>query len=294
MYYLLIIVLAFAGFILLLRWREPHMIYYPFREIELTPANLGLRFDDVYLTTADGVKINGWFLPCGQPPRFTVLFLHGNAGNISHRHDKCAVFRELGWDVFIIDYRGYGRSDDVPPNEPGTYRDARAAYDYLTGSQTASAAGTDRRAVRSTVTQGGAPGGRALPPHAIIVYGESLGTAVAVDLATTVPAAGVIIEEPFTSIADVGQKMFPFVPVRLLVRNKYDTLSKIARINAPLLIFHSRDDEIFAFRHAERLLAAAQTPKQLIELRGTHNDACFVSIQSYRDGLRKFGDALSH
>ena len=112
MQYLIIIVIALVGFSLLLRWREPHMIYIPNREVALTPVNLGLRFDDIYLTTADGVKINGWFVPSGQPSRLTVLFFHGNAGNISHRHEKLAVFHELGVNVFVIDYRGYGRWDN--------------------------------------------------------------------------------------------------------------------------------------------------------------------------------------
>src|SRR5206468_970816 len=107
----------------------------------------------------------------------------------------------------------------------------------------------------------------------IIVYGESLGAAVAVDLATKNRVAGVILEEPFTSSADVGRRMFPYLPVRWLVRNKYDSLSKIGRVHAPLLILHSRDDEFFPYWHAERLFAAAPEPKRLVELRGGHNDA---------------------
>jgi fermentation-respiration switch protein FrsA (DUF1100 family) len=262
---LLLLAAGYVALCLFVRWREPSMIYYPTRQIELTPERVGLPYEDVYLTTADGVKINGWFLPAPRAlpsSPFTLLFLHGNAGNISHRFEKFAVFRDLGADVFIIDYRGYGRSDGQP-NEEGTYLDAQAAYEYLT----------------KTLNR---------DPRTIVLYGESLGAAVAVDLATKVPVAGVITEEAFTSSADVGQSMFPFLPVRLLVRNKYDTLSKIGRINAPLLILHSRDDEYFSMRHPERLLAAARDPKRLVELRGGHNDAFLVSADTYRSALRDF------
>ncbi len=253
-------------FVLWLRWNEPRMIYYPNRQIDQTPDQLGLHYDDVTLTTSDGIRINGWFLPCGHPAKLTVLLFHGNAGNISHRFDKLAVLRDLGVDTFIIDYRGYGRSEGKP-DEPGTYRDARAAYDCL-------------------VTQ------RKVAPRSIVVYGESLGSAIAADLATKVDVGGLILEEAFTSIGDVGQKMFPFFPVRWLVRNKYDTLGKMPRIKVPLLIVHSRDDEIFNMRHAQRLFAAANDPKQLVELRGAHNDAFLVSAATYHDAMQKFFASL--
>ena len=271
--YLIALPVILVLFALWLRWREPSMIFFPMRGIEQTPDQLGWKFDDVYLTAADGVCINGWFVPCPSPRArgegsgegsapVTILFLHGNAGNISHRFEKLAVFRELGADVFIIDYRGYGRSEGTP-DEQGTYLDAQAAYEHLT----------------KTLKR---------EPRTIIVYGESLGSAVAVDLATKVPVVGVITEEAFTSTADVGQQMFPFLPVRLLVRNKYDTLGKIGSINAPLLILHSRDDEYFSMRHAERLFAAAREPKRLVELRGNHNDAFLVSADTYRAALKDF------
>jgi pimeloyl-ACP methyl ester carboxylesterase len=202
----------------------------------------------------------------GRDPKLTVLFFHGNAGNISHRFEKFRVFRDLGVDTFSIDYRGYGRSEGQP-NEEGTYRDALAAYEYLTQQ-------------------------RHILPRSLLVYGESLGAAVAADLASKVDVRGLVLEEGFTSVADVGQGMFPFLPVRWLVRNKYDTLSKLPRINVPLLILHSRDDEFFNMRHAERLLAAANEPKQLVELRGGHNDAFLTSATIYHDALRKFFVAL--
>ena len=263
-----------AAYVLLcvfLRWREPSMIYLPDRQLEAAPDAAGLSYEDVFLTTADGARIHGWFLPAPRDlpsSPFTLLFFHGNAGNISHRLDKLAVFHELGASVFIIDYRGYGRSEGQP-SEEGIYRDAQAAYEYLTGK----------------AQPHGAPH---LEARSIVVYGESLGSAVAVDLASKVTVGGVVLEEPFTSIGDVGHEKFPFLPIRFLARTKYDSLGKIGRINAPLLIFHSRDDEYFPIRHAQRLFAAAREPKRLVELHGRHNDAFFTSTDTCRDALKGF------
>ncbi len=288
----LIIVIP-AAYILLcifLRWREPSLIYLPDRQLEATPDAAGLSYENVFLITADGVCIHGWFLPADLSAKAstasaeasaktgrsspTILFLHGNAGNVSHRLDKLVVFHGLGANVLIIDYRGYGRSEGKP-SEEGTYRDAQAAYEYLTQPRTL--------LVRRSLGEGGSR-----EPRTIVIYGESLGTAMAVDLASKHPVGGVVLEEPFTSIGDVGRGMFPIFPVRWLVRNNYDSLSKIARVNAPLLILHSRDDEVFPFRHAERLFAAAREPKQLVELRGSHNDAFSVSADTYRFAMREF------
>ena len=252
-----VVILALVGFVLYLMWREPQLIYYPDRTPFATPAGI----TDLKLTTSDGVPIHGWFVPA-PAARVTVLLLHGNAGNISHRLEKIAMLRDAGAEVCTIDYRGYGRSAGTP-NEAGTYRDARAAYDYLTKTLNRS-------------------------PRNIVVYGESLGSAVAVELATRLPVGGVVIEEAFTSVPDVAQKLFPMLPVRWLVRNRHDTIHKINRLSAPLLIFHSREDELFPFASAERLLAAAPAPKRLVELHGGHNDAFWTSQDVYRQALRQF------
>jgi hypothetical protein len=263
MHYLWLIVGALALFTLLLAWQEPRLLYYPERQLAGRPDLFGFAYEDVWLTVADGVKIHGWFVPStmNQHP-VTILFLHGNAGNISHRFEKLNILHDLGADSLIIDYRGFGRSEGKP-NERGTYIDADAAYLHLT----------------KTLKR---------EPRTVVVYGESLGSAVAVDLASRVPVGGVIIEEAFTSVPDVAQGMYPFLPVRWLVRNRYDSIGKIGRINAPLLILHSRDDELFSYRHAERLFAAAREPKRLVELRGSHNDAFFTSAGTYRDALATF------
>ena len=263
---LVLLALVFA----FLRWYEPRMIFYPnvpTRRIERTPEEMGLAYEDIELAAADGTRITGWFLPAGRaleqpPPPHTLLFLHGNAGNVSHCLDKCRVFCDLGLAVLLIDYRGYGQSEGRP-DENGTYQDARAAYDYLTHTR-----GVDGRGV--------------------LLYGESLGTGIAVDLASRVPVGGVVLEAAFTSLADVGQRIFWFLPVRGLIRNRYDSLRKVGKVEAPLLLLHSRDDEYFSIRHARRLVAAARTPARLVELRGKHASAFHDSEDACRAALRQF------
>jgi hypothetical protein len=252
-----------------LRWYEPRLIYYPHfptRQHEQTPNALGFAFEDVHLKTQDGTKVHGWFVPCQSSPNApTVLFLHGNAGNISHRVERLEIFRDLGVHLLLLDYRGYGQSEGIP-NEAGTYQDALAAYQWL-------------------VQEKGAD------PKQIVIYGESLGTAIAVDLAAKQPCGSVVLEAPFTSIGDMAQKMFPILPVRRLVRNRYDSLSKIGQVQAPILIFHSRRDEVIPFHHAERLTAASHA--KLVELQGGHSDLFLVSAEKYKQAMRQFlADAL--
>jgi fermentation-respiration switch protein FrsA (DUF1100 family) len=245
-----------------LRWYEQQSMYYPTRDIVRTPADAGLPFQDVSLATVDGETLHGWWVPSGRPDAKVVLFFHGNGGNVSHRLEKLAAFRSLGVDTLIIDYRGYGRSSGTP-SEQGMYHDARAAYQWL-------------------VTNRGVPSDR------IVVYGESLGSAVAVHLASETQTGGVVLESGFTSVPDLARERFPVLPVQWALKHRFDTLDKVARINAPLLILHSREDELFEMSHAERLLAAARAPKRLVELRGGHNDAFLVSADAYQDALAKF------
>ena len=263
---LLLALIPVAAISLWMRLNEPRMIYFPERTLATTPQQLGMKYEDIWLTTKDGIRINGWFMPSTHPSGLTVLMLHGNAGNISHRFEKYAVFRQLGWNVFAPDYRGYGNSTGEP-DEAGLYLDARAAYRYL-------------------IEQ------RGVDPRKLIVYGESLGTAIAVDLLSEVAAAGLILEEGFTSAPDAGQEMYPFLPVRWLMRSRYDSVGKIGRTRARLLIFHSREDEFFPMHHAQRLLEAASPPKELVELRGGHNDAFVQSGEIYQSALRRFADSL--
>lgn len=262
---LLTLVALMAALSLWLVWMEPRMIFQPARELEGTPARLGWAFAEVTLVASDGVRLRGWHIPRAAgvtAPPVTVLFLHGNAGNISHRFEKLAILRDLGADVLIVDYRGYGASEGRP-DEAGLNRDALAAYRHL----------VDERRVA---------------PAQVVLYGESLGSAIAVRLAAGAEVGGVVLEAAFTSAADVGQAMFPFLPVRWLVRNRLDTLGRIGHVRAPILLLHSRDDEFFPLHHAERLVSAAGDRARLTVLRGGHNDAFLTSEDEYRRSLGAF------
>ena len=246
---------------------QPNLLYFPdmpTRQIELTPGDIGLDFESVTLDTSDNEQLHAWFVPA-DPARGTLLFCHGNAGNISHRLDSIRLFHELGLSVLIFDYRGYGQSSGKP-TETGTYRDAGAAWQYL-------------------VEQ------RGIPPQRIILFGRSLGASIAAELASRQAAAGVILESAFTSVPDVAAKFYPWLPVRWMSRYQYNTLKKLADIHSPVLIVHSRDDEIIPYTHGENLFAAASEPKQFLQLRGGHNDGFMVSGDGYVRELDVFFNA---
>lgn len=262
--------LTYAGLVLVLYLSQASLLYLPdlpTRELVATPARIGLDHESVELRTADGVNLHGWFVPHPRP-RGVLLFCHGNAGNISHRLESIRTFHDLGLSVFIFDYRGYGQSEGSP-GEQGTYLDAAAARDHLVGE-------------------------RSIPPESVVVFGRSLGAAVAARLAAEQPVAGLIIESAFTSAPDLAAELYPWLPARWLTRFDYATADHLARLDVPVLIIHSRDDEIVPFDHARRLHALAGEPKRLLELRGGHNDGFLVSDAEYRAGLREFLDrALS-
>ena len=237
------------------------LVYFPSKVLDGgTPAALQLAFEDVTLQASDGVGLHAWYVPAPGAVS-TLLFLHGNAGNISHRLDKLAVLNDLGTNVMLLDYRGYGSSQGVP-DEAGTYRDAEAAYTWLRD--------------------------RGVAPAQLVVYGESLGGPIATDLAARLPVGGLILESAPSSILDVARYHYPWLPVALFLSVRYDALAKIGRVTAPLLILHSRDDEIVPFAMAEQLYAAAPSPKRLVALRGAHNDNFIVSADTYRAALDDF------
>lgn len=226
------------------------------------PSSAGLKHEEVWLTTSDGVKIHGWFVPAKREPLVTCLFLHGNAGNITARLEKLQILHELGISTLIIDYRGYGKSAGRP-SETGTYRDADAAYAWLTKE-------------------------KKIAPQKIVLFGESLGCAPALDLAVREQVGGVILESPFLSTAAMGSEIFPWLPTRLIVSQKYDNLSKISRLTAPLLVMHSRADEIIPFRHGEKLFAAANEPKELFVMQGDHNGGFLITGDAYAQKIQQF------
>lgn len=240
---------------------QSHFVYFPDPEIVATPHNIGLHYESILFHSEDGLELSGWFVPAREP-RGVVLFCHGNGGNISHRLQSLEIFHKLNVSTFIFDYRGYGNSQGKP-SETGTYLDAKAAWDYL----------MQRRGV---------------PSESIVVYGESLGGAVASWLAKEVKPAGLVLASSFTSIPDMAVKAYPIFPVRLMSRFHYSTCDYLRKVDCPILVIHSRDDEIVPFSHGYRLYEAAKPPKELLEIRGDHNSGFLVSQDIYTRGLDLF------
>ena len=245
---------------------QSRLIYFPTREIRATPADAGLAWEEVRFRTDDGVALHGWWVPADRA-RGTVLFFHGNAGNVGDRIGSIRTFHRLGWNVFIFDYRGYGRSGGAP-SEEGTYRDAAAAWAHLVE-------------------------GRGIRPGEIVLFGRSLGGAVAAVQAVRHTPAGVILESTFTSVPDLAAGLYPWLPARLLVRFRYDTLARVPDIRAPLLVVHSRGDDLIPFAHGRRLYEAAREPKHFLEISGRHNDGFFTSAERYERGLARFLEGVA-
>jgi len=256
--YILIVVIF--NIFLYIKFIEKKGIYYPYPQIERTPHNLGLDYQDIYIKNSDGLLLNAWFIPA-RDAKYTIIFFHGNAGNISHRLDKISIFYNLGLSTFIFDYRGYGKSKGRPYEE-GLYIDADAVYRYLINEIK-------------------------VPADKIILYGESLGTAVAIKLASEVNVKAVILEGAFSKGRDMAKRFYPFLPY-FLFSNSFDSLSRIKSIKYPKLFLHSIDDEIVPFDLAKKLYDDAPPPKELVKLSGSHN-SCFMDIkESYISALDKF------
>ncbi|MBD3271829.1 MAG: alpha/beta fold hydrolase [Elusimicrobia bacterium] len=254
------IVVGVIIFIVYVKILERKSLYFPIKEIQATPETIGLTYADVTITTEDTKKLNAWFVRADSA-EYTILFAHGNAGNISHRLDKVFFFVSLGCDVLVFDYRGYGQSQGSP-SEQGIYRDTSAAYRYLTET-------------------------RSIPPERIILYGESLGGAAVIDCASHNPAAGLITEDTFSSALDMAKIYYPFVPT-FLISLRYDSADKISRIAIPKLFFHSTDDEIVPIALGKKLYETAHEPKTFVELNGSHNMAFFDSKDTVENALKKF------
>jgi len=230
------------------RWFEHNQVYHPERALEASPTELRRPFEDVHFRTEDGVELHGWYFPANtNSPRKGVVFLlcHGNGGNVSHRLGLCTALLQTGAGVFSFDYRGYGQSKGHP-GEEGTYRDAQAACAWLRE--------------------------KGFSGQNIVAYGESLGGGVVSELALREKVGGIVLQSTFTSIPDIGAELFPWLPVRKLSTIKYDTLAKLPRIKAPVLVMHSRTDDLVRYQHAEKNFAAANEPKALCELDGGHNE----------------------
>ena len=244
-----IALLVYLGLIALVYFRQSSLVFLAEvdRNVRSSPADIGLPFSPLQLTTADGETLDGWFVPApaqGQA-RGLVVFFHGNAGNIGHRLDYLRMFHDLGLNTLIMDYRGYGRSSGTP-SEGGTVLDAATVWRHATQVL-------------------------GFPSRRIVLFGESLGGGVAARLATETRPGALVLASTFTSVPDLGAELYPMMPIRLLARIRYDTLARLPQIACPLLVIHSRNDDVIPFAHGRRLFEAATQPKLFLEIEGSHN-----------------------
>ena len=253
---ILVVFLAYTILALALYFMQSSFLYSPVRPVPYNPGDINLPFENVVFKAKDRLKLAAWYIPA-EKADFTVLFCHGNGGNMTHRLDTINILNELGLNCFIFDYRGYGASEGKP-SETGTYYDVEAAYKWLTKKKN-------------------------IPPENIILFGRSLGGSIAAYLASKVEAKALVIESSFTSYVDIGKKFYPYMPVHLAARFSYPTIDYVRKIRLPVMIIHSRNDEVIPFEFGLRLYDAANEPKEFVEISGSHNDGFLFSGEIYRN-----------
>ncbi len=256
--------LLYASLLVLLYFAQGFVVFPAGRNVWTSPEAMNWDFEEVRLPVG-AYETFGWFIPAPHA-RGVLLFSHGNAGAIADRMESIGIFRELGFDVLVYDYGGYGYSTGSP-SEARCYADAMAMWDFL---------------VRQ----------RGIAPERILLFGRSLGGGVACDLASKVNPGAVILESTFISTVRMGKELYPFLPIGLLLRHRFESDMKINRITAPVLVVHSRNDEIVPFAHGEKLYELARPPKTFLEIEGGHNEGFLLSGSKYVDGLRRFVEPL--
>jgi fermentation-respiration switch protein FrsA (DUF1100 family) len=241
--------------------QQPHMVFFPLKEIEQTPDQWGMHYEKVSLKSTHDHRITGWYIP-GKNHDRALLFFHGNGGNISHRGDSLRIFHHLGLNVLIIDYQGYGESEGTP-GEQAMYDDGRAAFDYLV---------KDRKFKKEN----------------IVVFGRSLGGAVAARITAEKRPGAVILESTFASVPDVASYYFPLLSKFIVSRYRFNSLAQVKKIHCPLLVLHSRQDDVIPFTSGARLYNAANNPRRFIEMVGDHNSGFIQSQPAYEDAIASF------
>jgi len=261
-YLVSLFIIAAGCFYLLYDRVENFFLFFPQTSFDSSPADLRLNYKDVYFRTEDGERLHGWFFSLDEESP-VILFCHGNAGNISHRLDNVRLLLQEGFRVFIFDYRGYGKSGGSP-SERGIYRDGRAAWEYLVRVEK-------------------------VPAGEIVLFGRSLGAAVALEVALRKEVRAVILESAFTSTRDMAGKMGPFALLSPLLPAHYNNLEKIGGLQVPKLIVHGDSDKIVPFSMGERLFKTAKAPKFFLPLQGAgHNDTYLVGGEGYFQTLASF------
>jgi pimeloyl-ACP methyl ester carboxylesterase len=269
---LVALALGYLAFLLLLRLSESRLLYVPGASRTLTPVPpvLGLAPERVEILSGDSVTLVAWVIraPGTDTTGRWLLICHGNAGNLSDagRPEHYAGLRALGLNLLAFDYRGYGESSGSP-SEAGLYRDANAAYGYL----------------RDTL---------GVPPERIVLFGHSLGSAVAVELATRVPAAGLVLDGALMSVIARAQEVYPYVPVRWVARSRFASIERIGRVQMPKLFLHARRDDVVPIAHGRRLFDAAPPPKTFVELAGGHGDSFEADSAVYFGAIARFLETL--
>ncbi len=290
--FLISVAIAYAAVTALVFLFQSRLVFYPEigREMVVSPQTYGLKFEPADIRTADGETLSAWWVPADEP-RGTMLFFHGNAGNISHRLDYLLLFNRMRFNTLIVDYRGYGKSTGSP-SEEGTYRDAEAAWDYLRGARSVQAQNlvivgeslgggvASWLAAKLSLIPSPSPEGRREKDSAPLLEREGAGV-------RTGPRA-VVLLSTFTSATDLGAQIYWFLPVRLISRLGYDNAENLKRIKAPVFIAHSRDDDIIPFSHGRKLFEGAAEPKAFLEMRGGHNDGFIFTRPEWGAQLAAF------
>ena len=246
---------------MILEFSEKGIVFFPDPDLVGTPSDVGLEYEDIAFEAADGVQLHGWWVPAAGAP--VLVWFHGNAGNISHRLENLKLLHDrVGVQVFIFDYREYGRSQGRISRE-GSFLDAAAAYRYVVET-------------------------RGVPTGDVVLFGRSLGTALATDIALKQPCRTLILESAFTNSAEMAKLLASFL-FDWRPRVPYDNLGKIAQVKAPVLIIHGSDDEIIPVDMGRRVFAAANPPKDLYIIPGAHhNDIYEVGGSDYFQRLKSF------
>ena len=260
-----VIIIVFFSLKLLLFFFEEKLIFFPYQSVDSPPPGSG--FKEVFIDTEDGLRLNGWFYRSPSPGIF-VLFFHGNAGDLEHRGDFLLTLKDYDLSFLAIDYRGYGKSEGSP-TESGIVLDAKAAYRCLVEAE-------------------------GVEPGCIVPFGRSIGSYPAAAIAADSEVAGLILEGTFTSIVDVASRIYFFLPVRYLMRTKFDNTVAIKNITVPKLFIHAGDDEIIAKDIGLKLYAQAPEPKELYIVAGAgHNDTPYIGGKEYYDRISAFLKGLS-
>lgn len=244
---------------------EDRIIYHPYKYPEgiWNPSSFNVKVEDVFFQAKDGTNLHGWYIPSANA-QATLLWFHGNAGNLTHRLENIQQLQPLNLNIFIFDYRGYGKSEGKP-SEVGIYQDSRAAYDFLIQEK------------------------NVVPLESLFLFGRSLGGICAVEVAASNPAAGLILESVFTSAKEMAGKVFPIMPIGWAIRSKFSAIEKVPDLKLPKLFLHGTEDEIVPYKLGRKLYSAAAEPKEFYDIEGAgHNDTYGVGGPEYFSALNRF------